>query len=70
MKVKVDKIPPQILAIRIVEMLNRYAKLRPDANIRINTPHGIAFCKLSEATNYTTDYNDIVIDADNEGFKV
>ena len=64
MKVKVDKIPPQILAIRIVEMLNRYAKFRPDAQIKLETADGILSCKFSEATFCTTDYNDIVIDAD------
>lgn len=65
MRVRVDKITPEILAIRIVEMLERYAKLRPDANIKIHIPYGDTFCcKFSETTFHTNNYKDIVIDAE------
>ena len=54
MRVKVDKITPEILAIRIVEMLERYAKLRPDANIKIHIPYGDTFCCKFSETQTTT----------------
>lgn len=64
MKVKVNKIPPEILAIRIVEMLDRYKSVKPNAEITIETPDKTTTCKLGEALIYTDDFHNIIIDSE------
>lgn len=64
MKVKVNKIPPEILAIRIVEMLDRYKSTKPNAEITIETPDKTVTCKLADALIYTDDFNNIIIDSE------
>lgn len=64
MKVKVNKIPPEILAIRIVEMLDRYKSTKPNAKITIETPDKTVTCKLADALIYVNDFNDIIIDSE------
>lgn len=64
MKTKVNKIPPEILAIRIVEMLDRFKIVKPDAKITIETPSGTMTCYLADANIYTNDFNDIVVDSE------
>lgn len=64
MKVKVNKIPPEILVIRIVEMLDRYKSTKPDAKITIETPDKTVTCKLADALIYVNDFNDIIIDSE------
>jgi hypothetical protein len=64
MKVKVNKIPPEILAIRIVEMLDRYKSVKPNAEITIETPDKTTTCKLGDALIYTDDFHNIIIDSE------
>jgi len=64
MKVKVNKIPPEILAIRIVEMLDRYKSAKPNAEIIVETPDKTVTCKLADSLIYVSDFNDIVIDSE------
>jgi hypothetical protein len=64
MKVKVNKIPPEILAIRIVEMLDGYKSVKPNAEITIETPDKTVTCKLADALIYTDDFNNIIIDSE------
>ena len=64
MKVKVNKIPPEILAIRIVEMLDRYKSVKPNAEITIETPDKTVTCKLTDSLIYTDDFHNIIIDSE------
>ncbi len=64
MKVKVNKILSEILAIRIVEMLDRYKSIKPNAKITIETPDKTVTCKLADALIYINDFNDIIIDSE------
>lgn len=64
MKVKVNKIPPEILAIRIVEMLDRYKSVKSNAEITIETPDKTTTCKLGDALIYTDDFHNIIIDSE------
>jgi hypothetical protein len=64
MKAKVNKIPPEILAIRIVEMLDRYKSTKPNAEIAVETPDKTVTCKLADALIYTDDFNNIIIDSE------
>ena len=64
MKVKANKIPPEILAIRIVEMLDRYKSVKPNAEITIETPDKTATCKLADSLIYTDDFYNIIIDSE------
>jgi hypothetical protein len=64
MRVKVNKIPPEILAIRIVEMLDRYKSVKPNAEITIETPDKTTTCKLGDALIYTDDFHNIIIDSE------
>jgi hypothetical protein len=64
MKVKVNKIPPEILAIRIVEMLDRYKSAKPNAEITVETPDKTVTCKLADALIYTDDFRNIIIDSE------
>ena len=64
MKVKGNKIPSEILAIRIVEMLDRYKSVKPNAEITIETPDKTTTCKLGDALIYTDDFHNIIIDSE------
>lgn len=64
MKVKVNKIPPEILAIRIVEMLDRYKSAKPNAEITVETPDKTVTCKLADVLIYTDDFRNIIIDSE------
>ena len=64
MKVKVNKILPEILAIRIVEMLDRYKSAKQNAKITIETPNKTVTCKLADALIYVNDFNEIIIDSE------
>ena len=64
MKTKVNKIPPEILAARIVEMLDRYKSAKPNAKITIETSDKTITCKLADALIYVNDFNDIIIDSE------
>lgn len=64
MKVKVNKIPPEILAVRIVEMFDRYKSAKPNAAITVETPDKTVTCKLADALIYTDDFHNIIIDSE------
>ena len=64
MKVKANKISPETLAIRIVEMLDRYKSVKPNAEITIETPDKTVTCKLVDALIYIDDFHNIIIDSE------
>lgn len=64
MKVKANKITPEMLAIRIVEMLDRYKSAKPNAEITVETPDKTVTCKLTDALIYTDDFHNIIIDSE------
>lgn len=64
MKAKANKISPEILAVRIVEMLDRYKSAKPNTKITIETPDKTVTCKLADALIYVNDFNDIIIDSE------
>lgn len=64
MKVKANKITPEMLAIRIVEILDRYKSVKPNASITIETPDKTVTCELADALIYTDDFHNIIIDSE------
>lgn len=64
MKAKVNKISPEALAVRIVEMLDRYKSAKPNAEITVETPDKTVTCKLADALIYTDDFHNIIIDSE------
>ena len=64
MKVKVNKTSSKTLATRIVEMLDKYKSVKPNAEITIETPDKTVTCKLADALIYVNDFNDIIIDSE------
>lgn len=64
MKVKVNKTSSKTLATRIVEMLDKYKSVKPNAEITIETPDKTATCKLADSLIYTDDFHNIIIDSE------
>lgn len=64
MKAKVNKISSKTLAVRIVEMLDRYKFVKPNAEITIETPNKTVTCKLTDSLIYTDDFHNIIIDSE------